>query len=273
METAGFKTMTPEALRDYMAKRKESKYALIDVRQPEEYTEAHIPGSRLFPLMELQSKVFDLPGDQDLIFYCHVGGRSAFAADLASEAEVTDGEVYSLEGGIMAWDGKTLADYPKVQVFDASRDFNSLMLTAMDLEKGAFRFYQAALDRFRDNPVADTLDTLSKAETAHAKMIYTHWKDAADNPEPFDALFENLSGEILEGGQTLADALGRLETIGNNPCLRVLELAMRIEWAAYDLYRNMADRTGDADVKSVLLSIAQAEKGHMKTLVKALDKC
>lgn len=273
MESAGFKTLTPEALKDYMARRKESDYALIDVRQPEEYTEAHIPGSRLFPLMELQSKVFDLPDKQDLIFYCHVGGRSAFAADLAAEAEVTEGEVFSLDGGIMAWDGNTLTDYPRVQVFDASRDFHSLLLTAMDLEKGAFRFYLTTLDRFRDDPIADTLETLSKAETAHAKMIYKYWKDTADNPEPFESLFENLKGDILEGGRPLADALAHLENMGKNPCLRVLELAMSIEWAAYDLYRNMADRTGDEAVKEVLFSIAQAEKGHMRTLVKALEKC
>ena len=273
MASTGFKTLTPEKLKDYMARHTEKESALIEVRQPDEYTEAHIPGSRLFPLMDLQAKVFDLPTDQDLIFYCHIGGRSAFAADLAAEAEVTEKNVFTLDGGIMAWDGTTLADYPRVQVFDSSRDFHSLLLTAMDLEKGAYRFYLQALERFGNDSIADTLETLSQAETAHARMIYKHWKDSADNPEPFEALFENLGGDILEGGQTLAEALHQLEKIGKNPCLRVMELAMTIEYAAYDLYRNMADRTGDEDVKAVLLSIAQAEKGHMRTLVKALGKC
>jgi rhodanese-related sulfurtransferase len=36
--------MTPEQLKDYMAKHEEGSYTLLDVRQPKEYEESHLPG-------------------------------------------------------------------------------------------------------------------------------------------------------------------------------------------------------------------------------------
>ncbi len=52
---------------------------LIDVRQPEEYEVAHIPGSRLIPLAELESQLDSLPKEQTIYVHCKAGGRSARA--------------------------------------------------------------------------------------------------------------------------------------------------------------------------------------------------
>ena len=77
--------ITPERLREYTNRHHESDYLLIDVRQPGEYQHAHIPGALLMPVMELESRLFSLPNDKDLLFYCHSGGRSlaAWASSLA----------------------------------------------------------------------------------------------------------------------------------------------------------------------------------------------
>lgn len=42
--------MTPEALRRFFQTHHEKEYAVIDVRQPQEYAQGHIPGSLLMPL-------------------------------------------------------------------------------------------------------------------------------------------------------------------------------------------------------------------------------
>ncbi len=44
-------------------------------------------------------------------------------------------------GGMQAWQGKTLSGYPKVKIFDKDQSLKNLLATAMDLEKGALRFF------------------------------------------------------------------------------------------------------------------------------------
>ena len=39
----------------------------------------------------------------------------------------------------------------------------------------------------------------------------------AESPRPFDELFENLKGDILEGGEDLQSVIQRFETIEDNP--------------------------------------------------------
>ena len=76
-------------------------FSLIDVREPDEYEIAKIPGSRLIPLGEFEKRLAELPRNGPLVFHCHSGGRSAHAAQLAKDAGFED--VYNLVGGIDAW--------------------------------------------------------------------------------------------------------------------------------------------------------------------------
>lgn len=54
--------------------------ALIDVREPDEYVEARVPGAVLIPLDTIPERVRDLP-DQHLYMICALGGRSLKAAE------------------------------------------------------------------------------------------------------------------------------------------------------------------------------------------------
>ena len=274
METDwGFEEVSPEQLREYIQKVKESDYLLIDVRQPVEYSAGHIPGARLIPLMELESKLFELPEDRDMIFYCRSGNRSRAASVLVAESEISDKAIYNLVGGAMAWDGKILPDFPKVEVFDKGKDLAELLFKSMDLEKGAFRFYKYVLDRFGTEQFAKTMEHLAQAETAHARTIYRFWQESVDQPDPFESLFSKLKGEVLEGGESLHDVLKRVETIKENVCLNLLEMALDIEYSAYDLYRTMAEQTESVEAKTAFLSIAQAEKAHMQAIARAVSHC
>ena len=270
MNQTKLKELMPDELRQFMARAKEKQYVLIDVRQPEEYAVAHIPGATLLPLMELESRLFDLPADRQLVFYCRSGARSDIAAALAVEAEVSEHTIYNLIGGILAWDGHKLSDFPRVQVFDHTRSISDLLMTAMDLEKGAYRYYRAILDLFPDLPFRPVIEQLSKAEEAHARLVYALWKPDQTDPKPFETLFDDLPGDVIEGGEALEDVLGRLNAIRTDIGINVLELSLRIEYQAYDLYRNLADRTTDEQARDSLLSIAQAEKTHMRRLSQAI---
>lgn len=206
-------------------------------------------------------------------FTATAGGRSAAAATLAVEEEASSKNIYNLEGGILAFKGRMVPDYPKVQVFDKSRNLSDLLLMAMDLEKGALKFYKYLKDRFAPEPFSKTFGRLSAAERAHAKAVYQYWKDTESDPSEFETVFENLKGEILEGGEELSNVLQRAEAIKGNACLHLVELALHVEHAAFDLYRTMAERTDSKEAKHVFLSIAQAEKRHMGSLIDTINQC
>lgn len=270
-----FIDMTPAQYQSYLSSKNEKDFLLVDVRQPPEYEHTHIPGASLMPLSEFESRLFELPTEKELIFYCKSGNRSRMAAMLADEAEITEKPIYHLAGGILAWTGKTVGRFPKVKVFASTGSFEDLLFTAMDMERGAERFYRHMRDQYADYPFAKTFEQLSKVETAHARILYdVYRKTAAEKPEPFDTLYEKLEGEILEGGERLHEMLSRLEAIDSHVCASLMEIALNIEYAAYDLYRTAAaDHVESREAADLFLDIAQAEKTHMRMIAKALADC
>lgn len=74
---------------------------LLDVREPHEQTICHIPGARLIPLGELESRTSEIPGDKRILVHCKSGGRSARAVSKLRELGFTN--VWNISGGIIAW--------------------------------------------------------------------------------------------------------------------------------------------------------------------------
>jgi adenylyltransferase/sulfurtransferase len=76
---------------------------LLDVREPDEHSRAHIAGARLIPLDELAGRVGELEEwrGQEVVVHCHHGGRSEKACRVLRDAGF--GQVSSLDGGIEAW--------------------------------------------------------------------------------------------------------------------------------------------------------------------------
>jgi rhodanese-related sulfurtransferase len=83
------------------AERRDQGAFVLDVRQPEEWAEYHIPDSTLIPLEELAGQLSDLPQDRDIIVVCRTGNRSAQARDILLSAGFT--HVTSMTGGLTQW--------------------------------------------------------------------------------------------------------------------------------------------------------------------------
>src|SRR5579875_3478296 len=77
------------------------KILLLDVREPHEVEIAKIEGSKLIPLGELAERVNELDTADEIVAYCHVGGRSARATDFLRSLGFK--KVRNLEGGIEGW--------------------------------------------------------------------------------------------------------------------------------------------------------------------------
>ncbi len=54
---------------DYIARNPARAVTILDVRQPKEYEESHIPGATLIPLPELPDRMSELdPGKTTLVY-------------------------------------------------------------------------------------------------------------------------------------------------------------------------------------------------------------
>jgi rhodanese-related sulfurtransferase len=73
---------------------------VLDVREPVEWQQAHVPGSVHIPLGELPSRLEELPSDQQLLVVCAVGARSARAVRYLVER---GHDAVNLAGGLMEW--------------------------------------------------------------------------------------------------------------------------------------------------------------------------
>lgn len=62
-------TMTAGEVRAYLDTHDPTEYNLVDVRQPGEYEEEHIPGTKLIPLGELEDRLQELDPTRPTVAY------------------------------------------------------------------------------------------------------------------------------------------------------------------------------------------------------------
>lgn len=94
----GFQNITPDELNEKLDSGKD--FLLLDVRTPQENAVHAITGSYLLPVQELANRIHELPRDKEIVVYCRVGNRSAFASAYLARLGY---RVKNLEGGIVAW--------------------------------------------------------------------------------------------------------------------------------------------------------------------------
>ena len=63
------KNMGTDEASAYIAENREGAFTLLDVRQPGEYEESHIPGAKLVPLPELPNRLAELDPEKPVIAY------------------------------------------------------------------------------------------------------------------------------------------------------------------------------------------------------------
>ncbi|MFP4300127.1 MAG: molybdopterin-synthase adenylyltransferase MoeB [Spirulinaceae cyanobacterium] len=90
-------------------------YVLVDVRNPNEYEIARIPGSVLVPLPDIEEgkgveKVKELANGHRVIAHCKMGGRSAKALNILKEHGI---EGTNVVGGITAWSREVDSSVPE----------------------------------------------------------------------------------------------------------------------------------------------------------------
>lgn len=271
-EEGAVKNMYPEEAKAFMDGRPEGSYTLLDVRQPAEYEEAHLPGATLIPLPELSDSIGRLDPEKPTIVYCAVGGRSRMGAQLLSHQGLKD--VRQIIGGIQAWEEQTATGPREFHLrFVAGIDSpEEVVAQAYGMEEALRKFHQTVRDKTTDPELAKLLDHLVNAEVGHKKTLLSLLPDQ-NLREELERKYPESGGkpDILEGGLDFDAFMAE-----NEPFLQsvsgCLNVAMMIETQALDLYLRMAAETKNEESRKILYRISNEEKTHLAALGRVMDE-
>lgn len=106
-------TITPEQLKNWL---NTGEAVLVDVREPDEFTNWRIPHAISMPLTGIDQHLPHLEGEtRKVVFQCLKGKRGEMAAQAAKERFTNALDIYNLTGGIEAWEsaGQTTLKHQK----------------------------------------------------------------------------------------------------------------------------------------------------------------
>ncbi len=224
---------------------------LIDVRQPDEYEKGHIPGAILMPLPELPDKLAELMSDKAIVTYCRLGRRSLAAAELIADEK--DTEVFTIDGGIMAWDGLVAkGDMEEgLRLLEGFKEPEEFVALAYYLEDGSREFYLKVYEFFKE----EVFKTLASVEEIHKKVISDAWPDITIDQRFIDR---------MEGGLRVSVVMKKILS-GNMQFQDVLEYSMQIEINSLDLYMRIMKLVPDP-AADIFRGIINEEKAHLRML-------
>ena len=243
---------------------------LLDVRQPKEYETAHIPGSHLIPMGELDKRLEELDPNEPVVVYCAIGGRSRVAAQMLAGKGFT--QIYNLSGGIKAWNSEVAIGRPELglELFNGAESAEQTIIIGYGLEMGLREFYLDMQQNVASKKAKDLFQMLADIELQHEKQLLELYSEVTGSSVPENTFQTEKVQPAMEGGLTTAQYLERF-----NPDLEseidILSLAISIEAQALDLYQRAADKAEKENVRTVLRHIANEERAHINRLVQYID--
>ena len=263
--------MDAEEARKYLASHAEDAFTLLDVRQPWEYEEEHLPGAILMPLPNLNDQYRNLEPDKPTLVHCAIGGRSRVAAQFLSGLGFK--EVYNLAGGIKAYQGEK-AHGPRELNLDLIRGDESpqeVAVLAYAMEKGLQTFHETVAAQSADADLAALCRQLAHYEELHEEKLAALYRQLEPSGKDLPGLMAEREPEMMEGGfkprEFLEQNAAQMQTLSG-----MLELALMLETQALDLYLRFAQKLTHAGAKEVLYTLAQEEKGHLARLAKLWEE-
>ncbi len=261
------KNISAEEVRETIEKEPSGSYQLVDVRQPKEYAEGHLPSSLLIPLKELPARINELDSGKPTIVYCASGGRSRAAAQFLKGRDFT--KVFNMAGGIKAWEGGTALGSEEVglEFFTRDAEYVDGLALAFAMEDGLQQFYRRLAESSTDAEQQQLLQRLAGFEDIHKKKLVDEFRLLHDEeltlPQDMPA--------IMEGGRRLEDFLKRAPALLHST-RDLLHLAMGLEIQAHDLYSRMAHQSSREQTRDFFLRIANEERQHLNYMTEEFEK-
>ncbi|MBB5348807.1 sulfurtransferase [Desulfoprunum benzoelyticum] len=256
--------ITAEEAHEYIGNLPPHDLQLIDVRQPKEYRDAHIPGAVLIPLNELPQRLGEIDPARNTIVYCRSGHRSAAACQILGQAGIA--RVLNLRGGMLQWQGNRAAgEETEGLEFFVRGDFPSAAAMACSMEAGLKEFYLAAAAQTVDPESRNFLVAMARLEDGHITRLRERHGLAETDPAA------TMPTGVIEGGMQTADIIEAFRTSFTD-LQSLVQLAMMFEAQALDLYSRLARRQDNPGLRNFFLDMAGEERHHLNRLARELDK-
>ena len=258
-------------LKAFIESNNEGDFTLLDVRQPMEYENARIPGSKLIPLPALNDRLSELDPQKPIIAYWAAGRRSRAAAQILTGIGFK--QVYNLKGGIAAWQGHAAAGPSEMgmMLLKGNETLREVICLAYGLEEGLRKFYSMSIKLAIGPAVVGALTRLVKIELKHKQRLFDLFLSIEPTPLDIDAFEKRITSEFMEGGfdpdKFLEQSMPALNTAAG-----VLDFAMMLEAQAMDLYMRYAEKSENPEAKNIFYQMANEEKAHLKSLGDILEK-
>jgi len=267
-------SITPDEVREYIKKNPPGDFCLLDVRQPVEYEQGHLPGARLVPLHELPSRVKELEPEKTTIVYCRSGNRSRSAAGLLMSAGLKN--VLNMEGGILHYNGIVASGPPEAGMFcfPESLTPGQLAAVAWFLEDGTVRFLEHVQEEelLRSDGNTAVVRELIEAKTAHKSALEKLYTELTGEPPsagfPRDAL-EVPAEAVMVGCIKVAEALRWSE---GKALTDVLELLVTLGANSYDLYLKLGRTVKSGEAHRVFSLLADEERRTIEHVSSAFER-
>lgn len=264
------KDITTGAVKAQLARNRPDALTLLDVRQPWEYEEFHLPGAMLLPLGELPERLAELPRDKPVLVYCASGRRSAAAAAMLAGQGFKD--VSNMLGGIMTWNGASAVGGPDtgMHFLNGSESPEHILALAYAMENGLGEFYQSLAGQTEDGELQRAFDQLAGFEEKHKLVIYHLYKELYPESTGAEELINMATVKAVEGGRSAGEILAGQSSF--ETARQALELAMSIEAQALDLYMRYAAKAETENARALLRNLAKEENGHLRALATLMDR-
>lgn len=265
--------LTPAKVKAILDKDKKGEFLLLDVRQPEEYEDGHIPGAMLIPLGELEARQEELDRNKKIIAYCRSGHRSMAAAIALCGLGFKD--VSSLEGGILNWRHEAIPGVPEArpELITKAADVKDVLMLATKLERGSRNFYLAAKKKATPRGARETFQMLASAEDGHMQRLreraVTMLGEGAS--PPLEKLKQELKVEHMEGAVRISPALAKVDKGFSNE-MEALEMALQKEYMSYDFYKRTSVLVNNQHATVLLHELALQERNHAHILLRLLSE-
>ena len=147
METAAtdrIEEVAGDAARDLLASK--AQPALVDVREPAEWNQGHLPGATLVPLATLAERIGEVAPERDrpVLLYCRSGARSLRGAQTLRELGYA--RPINLAGGILDWEARGLPTVvPSTLDPDKVRRYSRHLLIPEVGEEGQRRLLESSI--------------------------------------------------------------------------------------------------------------------------------
>lgn len=134
-------------------------------------------------------------------------------------------------------------------------ELKEIICFAVENEVGAYEFYRDAAERLEDESLKETFEELAQEELEHKKFL--------------EDFLENNTDEInidVEADYKVAETVEKPPLSMDMSFADAIQLAMKNEQEAMDMYQQLADAVTDKEERDIFLGLRDMEKKHKTRL-------